>query len=96
MKTKTCAVRVIVGHSLFVFLEAIINALSDEGWGLFFSYLVDLPISIFFHSVLEHIAIQSRYWTLLSLHILLGGAWWMAIVCGGIRMIAVLNKQSQR
>lgn len=75
-----------------VVVEALVNARSVESWGFFFSFLVDLPISMLFHSFLEGFAIQDRFWALLGMHVILGGAWWAIIFCGGLRLVSALRR----
>lgn len=92
MITRSCLLRVFAGHTLLVLIEFLVNALNAESWTLFFSFLIDLPISMLFHSVLEGLALQSRLWALLGMHILLGGIWWMVIFCGGMKLVSGLRE----
>lgn len=92
MITKSCLFRVSAGHTLLVLIETLVNALSTESWSLFFSFLIDLPISMFFHSILEGLAFQDRFWALFGMHILLGGTWWVVIFCGGMKLISGVRR----
>lgn len=95
MITKKCLYGVLAGHTIFVLVEAVANAVSVESWNLFFSFLVDLPISMLFHSVLENYLYEDRHWALLVMHVVLGGIWWAGILCGVMKLISAIRSHRQ-
>lgn len=90
-----CPLKVLAGHAFLVLIESLVNSLSAESWNLFFSFFLDLPISIIFHSLLEGVAIENQFLVLLGMHVLLGGMWWVVVFCGGLKLISWLRQEKE-
>lgn len=80
MITRRLGLTVFVIHTLLVLGEAVVNFFAFESWNLFFSFFLDFPLSVLFHEIVDSLAVQNRLIAAFSLHLIIGGGWWVFIV----------------
>ena len=96
MNQRNCWVVVIAVHTMLILIEAGVDLIgSGESWSLFFSFFLDLPISLLFHSVTDEFVFHDKFLAIFGMHVVLGGIWWVSITCGVARAIFFIRKRIQ-
>jgi hypothetical protein len=97
MIRRTCWIVVVAIHTTLIAIETAADLVSSgEVWALFFSFFLDYPISIQFDSILVAIPFKYQFSAVVGMHVVFGGIWWAAIICGMSRVISYLQNMNRK